>query len=201
MLIEDLQTPLLLIALDNLTEQETSDVGALSVKNAKETEKTSWQSSSLSSQYKFSDLLGKIKRIRIPINDRLLPIHYIAGNTSNNSIVDYFDKDAQLQQGSNQINLSFEIINTLSKISTIANIFQGLSGYKMLVSSKPRISFFSASLSVMNAYLVSINRSSILSTEQEVITLTLEVAPESLKKVTDIEKIPTQESFLKNTSV
>ena len=200
MLTEDFKTPLLLIALDNVSKKEIEEIGALSIRNSKLLDGEIANLQDTVRAYNASDLKKKANRIPIPINDRLLPIHYIAGNTSNNSIVDYFDENAVLQTGNNQVNLSFEIKNGLSAIGTIASIFMGLSGNKVLSSKQPRVSFFSANLCVFNANITGINRSTQISTDKEVITLSLEIAPNILNKIAEIAKQAVPEVSFKNTT-
>jgi len=193
MLIEDLKTPLLLIALDNLTFSDPEEAKAVSIARANVLQKEIATLGSKKKQFDSSDLKNKIIRVPIPINDRLLPIHFVSSASRSTNIVDYFDNDALLHTGRNSVALSFEIKNSLSALSTIASLFLGFTGNRLFTSNEPRISFFSSNLAIFNAHLTGISRNTINNTDKEIITLALEVAPNTAEKESKIEK-PAQTS-------
>ena len=176
MLKEDLKTPLLLIALDIIPDINFS-AGALSLLLAPVLGAEITLAGEIARRTLKSDVITQAIRIPIPISDKVLPIHYVAGNTQSDCMVDYFNGEAVLHKATDRISLSFEISNSLSQISAIANIIMGLSGISIVATGQPRISFLSSSITVMNAHLAGISRSTNGDTEKEVITLNLEVAP------------------------
>lgn len=177
MLIEDLKTPVLMFALDVLETSSVETYGALSVENSEVLQAEIEKKREYKKKALATDISDHLSRIVIPINDRLLPIHYVGGYSSQSNAVNYLDENAVLTKSGNQVSLTFELKSSLTTLSIIADLILGIANKEFFSSNQPRVSFFSTNLAVYNAYLRGINRTTASNTDKEVLTLSLEVAP------------------------
>ena len=168
MLIDILTTPVITFALDNRETAASDTEGALPVASGTTTESEQINKAQKTAEDASSDIYNLIKRVVIPITDKLLPIHYTGGSHQQSHFVDYLDNDAVLTPASSITILSFELKNDVSKLSTIADLILGIADKSFFSSSEPRVSFFSPNLCVFNAYLRGISRSIVGNTDKEV---------------------------------
>ena len=181
MLQEDIQTPIIFFALDDIDTSSTDTLGALSVENstASELEQLSKEQKNLINES--SDVYAYLSRVPIPITDRLLPIHYVGGTHQQSHFVDYLNDSVELTKSANVTTLNFEIQNKLSTLSTIADLILGIADKDFYTSKEPRVSFFSSNICIFNAYLRGINRTFVNNTDKEVLSITLENAPNRIE--------------------
>lgn len=188
MLQEAITTPIIYFALDNIATYNVDTYGALSVENSTPTELEALEKAQKTVLEQTADVYDYLKRVPIPITDKLLPIHYTGGSHQQSHIVDYLDDQALLTRGSNKTILNFELKNSVSQLSTIADLLLGIADKGFFTSNEPRVSFFSPNLCIFNAYLRGINRTIVSNTDKEILSITLENAPNRLDSPTTPEK-------------
>ena len=188
MLVDVLTTPVITFALDNRTTAATDTEGAIPVSSGETSQDEQLNKALKTAEDASSDIYDSIKRVTIPITDKLLPIHYTGGSHQQTHFVDYLDNEAELTRASSITILSFEMKNDVSKLSTVADLILGIADKSFFSSMEPRVSFFSANLCVFNAYLRGISRSVVGDTDKEILSITLETAPNDIKQKTEIEK-------------
>jgi hypothetical protein len=200
MLIEDIRTPVLLFAMDSILTASVDTVGALSVQNSKVLEQEVAKKLEQVKASEAADIYQLLTRVAIPINDRLMPIHYAGGTASQSHFVDYLDTNAVMTKQANIVTLRFELKNSLSALATVADLILGMATKDFFSSNEPRVSFFSANLCVYNAYLRGISRSIVTDTDREMLSITLEIAPNKSPIPVEVEK-PVVTNSLENTVV
>lgn len=189
MLLEN-ATPILGIAIDDVPSFYNQHLGALSQKLGEVTgAESGWLDKQLD-KFLDSDVANNKRRLFIPIDDALYPIHYTGGTTDNRneSITQKItNKDGgsvittTTTPANNTITLNFEIKSSVSNISTIADILHALANSAPLKAGDvPRICFFSATLCIFNAKFIGINRSTVTNSQKEMVTLTLETATDAV---------------------
>lgn len=189
MLLES-ATPILGIAIDDVPNFYNQHLGALSRQLGEVTgAENGWLDNALDKLLD-SDVSKKKRRLFIPIDDALYPIHYTGGTTDNRneSVTQKItDKNAEsivtttMTPANNTITLNFEIKSSVSNISTIADILHALANSEPLkVGDVPRICFFSATLCIFNAKFIGINRATVTNSQKEMVTLTLETVTDAV---------------------
>jgi hypothetical protein len=206
MLSDHVITPILAIAIDDINNTYNGAVNAISEALPDIKESAILQSIDDASQWFLSDINDKSSRIFIPITDKLLPIHYTSGDVNSGKNVGR-DGDGlpQISQGGNTVSLKFEIKNSLSTLSTISDILYSIVAKNAIqTSTQPRVSFYGGSICIFNAYLVGVSRSMVSETDQEVVSLTLEMAGKRPpnEKIADKKPVdPFLESTIEDPSV
>ena len=184
MLLEN-ATPILAIAIDDVPDFYNQHLGALSQKLGEVTgAEDGWLEYALDRLLK-SDVNDKKRRLFIPIDDALYPIHYTGGSASkrNESITQELtakkgNSETKTITGPahNTITLNFEIKSSVSNLSTIADILHAIAKSDALhTGDVPRISFFSSTMCVLNAYFLSIDRETVIGSDKEMVSLVLGV--------------------------
>lgn len=190
MLLEN-AIPILAIAIDDVPDFYNHHFGALSQILGEVTGgERGWLNTELDKFLK-SDVSIKQRRLFIPIDDALYPIHYTGGtaNKRNESVTQKVT-DAQGHSTSktttgpshNTITLNFEIKSSVSNISTVADILHAIANSEALNSGDvPRISFFSSTMCILNAKFLGIKRTTVTNSEKEMVSLELEEKSDTLK--------------------
>ncbi|MCH7370030.1 hypothetical protein [Aeromonas sp. MR16] len=189
MLLES-ATPILGIAIDDVPNFYNQHLGALSLQLGEVTgAENGWLDNALD-KFLDSDVSKKKRRLFIPIDDALYPIHYTGGTTDNRN-ESITQKTTNKDGGSvitttttpanNTITLNFEIKSSVSNISTIADILHALANSAPLKAGDvPRICFFSATMCIFDAKFIGINRSTVTNSQKEMVTLTLETVTDAV---------------------
>ena len=184
MLLEN-AIPILAIAIDNAPEFYNHHFGALSQTLGEVTGgEQGWLNTELD-KFLNSDVSIKPRRLFIPIDDALYPIHY-TGSTANKRNESITQKVTDERGSSanktttgpshNTITLNFEIKSSVSNLSTVADILHAIAGSKSLSSGNvPRISFFSSTMCILNADFLGITRVTVSNSEKEMVSLELGV--------------------------
>ena len=169
--------PILAFAVDNMPKfyQEAVDAISNFFPDVKESEILA--GAERLNQFLLSDVSEKQNRIFIPITDKLLPIHYVSGASSGGKNMTYVDDVPTATTNGQSVTLRFEIQNSLSKLSAISDILYAITNrIGVQNTNDARVSFFGGSICIYNGYLKGINRSTVTSTNKEVVSLTIEIA-------------------------
>ena len=174
---------ILLIALDpvvNKATPETDTLTAVSLADGEVSEKVQKQTSDILDRFLLSDSLNKQVRIPIVIDDRLYPAQHVQTMVSASNDVTYDgEADLTVELASNSVTISIDLKSNLTQLSTIADIFTGVTdGVYSQFSTTPRVSFFSASACVFNGYIRGISRATGFNTDRETLTISIEKKPE-----------------------
>lgn len=182
--------PILALAIDDVPTFYNQHLGALSQKLGEVTGgENEWLDNALDRFLK-SDVNDKRRRLFIPIDDTLYPIHYTGGiaNKTNDSVTQKVsDKQGNSRTKAttgpayNTVTLKFEIKSSLSNLSTIADILHAIAKSDALhTGDVPRISFFSSTMCVLNADFLSIRRETVANSEKEMVSLELGIEEDTL---------------------
>lgn len=191
MLNDLFKTPILAIALDDMPTVFQEAAESISNLFPDVSEAEIFQSIDQFNQSALSDIAQKRNRIFIPITDKLLPIHYSGGSADSGKRVVNQPKTGVpvLVDGSNSVTLRFEILSSMSQLSTISDMLFSLTNklHKKQTSSA-RVSFFGSSICIFNGYLSSVNRSTVDGSNQEIVSMTIEIAQDEDRGETEREK-------------
>lgn len=192
--------PVLAIAMDNSPDFYNEAAETISISDSAVSESEILSGLDRLNQFFYADVTQKQNRIYIPITDKLLPVHFTGGNSASGKVVTYQGDEPTITEAGNTVTLQFEMLNAMSQLSIISDILYAIANK---TASQPttsaRVSFFSPTLCIYNAYMVGINRATVTATDKEVISITLEIAvdevPPAETEETPISEIPLEENI------
>lgn len=201
--------PILAIAMDKVPDFYNQHIGAISQAMGEVTQaEGGWLDAALD-RFVTSDVAQKQRRLFIPIDDALYPIHYTGGQMSkrNDATVQKLTTangtstiEANVMPGSNTVSLSFEIKSSVSSLSAVADLLHALASSHALSSGDvSRISFFSSTMCIFNAKFLGLSRATVTNSQKEMVTLNLEVSEGLQERVTNKgDTQPTEPKLIPN---
>lgn len=188
---ELINTPLLLVAIDDVEEATAPDLmkwfnSHLSTVSGVERVETLKQIAELFA----SDIVNIPTRLPVPLSSKI-GIQYVGSSHAQAMSVGYQGNNPIVETTAKTMSIQLMVSSNITVLSVIAETLLKLFDKPFELSKYPRFSFFSVDITFLNAFLVGVSKTHTADSSVDYLTLTFERAPDVIKEIIS-EVLPTE---------